>query len=205
VDETARVRAAWDRAAPGYDRAMAWFERAFVADGRAWVARRARGEVLEVAIGTGRNLAEYPPEVVITGVELSPAMLALARERAAALGRPVRLLEGDAQALELPDAAFDTVVATLSLCSIPDDRRAVAEMVRVLRPGGRLLLLDHVVATNPAARLVQRALEPLTVRLDGDHLLRRPLDHVLAAGLVLEDAARTKLGIIERVAARRPA
>jgi len=205
VDETARVRAAWDRAAPGYDRAMAWFERAFVADGRAWVARRARGEVLEVAIGTGRNLAEYPPEVVITGVELSPAMLALARERAAALGRPVRLLEGDAQALELPDASFDTVVATLSLCSIPDDRRAVAEMVRVLRPGGRLLLLDHVVATNPAARLVQRALEPLTVRLDGDHLLRRPLDHVLAAGLVLEDAARTKLGIIERVAARRPA
>lgn len=205
MDETARVRAAWERAAPGYDRAIAWFERSFVADGRDWVARRAEGEVLEVGIGTGRNLGRYPPGVALTGVDLSPAMLALARDRAAALGVHVRLVEGDAQALDLPAAAFDTVVATLALCAVPDDRRAVAELVRVLRPGGRLLLLDHVVATNPAARLVQRALDPLARRIDGDHLLRRPRVLVEAAGLAVEEAERTKLGVIERLAARRPA
>jgi ubiquinone/menaquinone biosynthesis C-methylase UbiE len=205
MDETARVRAAWDRAAPGYDRAIAWFERSFVGDARDWIAGRAAGEVLEVGIGTGRNLGRYPPGVALTGVDLSPAMLAVARDRAAALGVDVRLVEGDAQALDLPDAAFDTVVATLALCAVPDDRRAVAELVRVLRPGGRLLLLDHVVATNRAARLVQRALDPLARRIDGDHLLRRPRALVEAAGLAVEEAERTKLGVIERLSARRPA
>lgn len=205
MDETARVRAAWDRAAPGYDRAIAWFERSFVGDGRDWIAGRAQGEVLEVGIGTGRNLGRYPPGVALTGVDLSPAMLGLARDRAAGLGLDVRLVEGDAQALDLPDGAFDTVVATLALCAVPDDRRAVAELVRVLRPGGRLLLLDHVVATSRAARLVQRALDPLARRLDGDHLLRRPRTLVEAAGLAVEEAERTKLGVIERLSARRPA
>jgi len=205
MDETARVRAAWNRAAPGYDRAIAWFERSFVADGRDWIAGRAEGEVLEVGIGTGRNLGRYPPGVALTGVDLSPAMLAVARGRAAELGVDVRLVEGDAQALDLPAGAFDTVVATLALCAVPDDRRAVAELVRVLRPGGRLLLLDHVVATNPGARLVQRALDPLAHRLDGDHLLRRPRVLVEAAGLAVEEAERTKLGVIERLAARRHA
>src|ERR1700694_3335127 len=170
-----RLRQIWDKYAPRYDRDMTFFERVQFAGGRQWVCSQATGDVLEVAIGTGRNLPFYPPEAHLTGVEFSPAMLDLARQRAQTLGRQVDLRLGDAQALDLPDASFDTVVCTLSLCGIPDDRRAVAEMKRVLRPGGRLLLLDHIAASATWARGIQWLLERITIPLGEEHLLRRPL------------------------------
>ena len=89
---TARQRRVWDKAAPGYDRQMAFFERIQFAGGRAWLAERARGRVLEVTIGTGLNLPHYDPDITLTGVELSPEMLARAHERAAILGCEVALL-----------------------------------------------------------------------------------------------------------------
>jgi ubiquinone/menaquinone biosynthesis C-methylase UbiE len=202
--ETERRRRIWEREAPRYDRMIVLWEKILFRDGRRWVCSRAQGEVLEVAIGTGRNLAFYPEGVRLTGIDLSPAMLDLARERARELGMEVDLREGDAQDLPFPDESFDTVVCTLSLCNIPDDRKAVTEMKRVLRPGGRLLLLDHVRAASGLGRAVQRALEVVTVRLEGDHLLRRPLEHVRAEGFRIEERERYKLGIVERLAARKP-
>ncbi len=132
-------------------------------------------------------------------------MLALARRRAEELGRAAELREGDAHALAFPDASFDTVVCTLSLCAIPDDRRAIAEMKRVLRPGGRLLLLDHIAGAALPVRAVQWLLELVTVPWGGEHFRRRPLEHVRAEGLQLERQERSKLGIVERLAARKPA
>ncbi|MFI7413612.1 class I SAM-dependent methyltransferase [Streptomyces sp. NPDC049627] len=115
------------------------------------------------------------------------------------------LRQADAQARPFPDASFDTVVSTLSLCAIPDDRQPVAEMIRVLRPGGRLLLLDHVIGLAWSVRAVQRLLELVTVPLGGEHFRRRPLVHVRAVGLQIEQRDRFKLGIVERIAARKPA
>jgi ubiquinone/menaquinone biosynthesis C-methylase UbiE len=132
-------------------------------------------------------------------------MLDIARRRAAALGRDVDLRVGDAQALDVPDAGFDTVVATLALCSVPDIRGAVAEVRRVLRPGGRFLLVEHVRSPVLPVRAVQRVLDPIFVRCYGDHLLRDPLDHLAAERFVVERVERAKWGIIERVAARKPA
>src|SRR5919112_2070836 len=142
--ETERVRRYYERIAHRYDEYVGYFERLLVGDGRRWVCSQAVGDVLELAIGTGRNLPYYPSDVRLTGVDLTPAMIELARQRADALGREVDLRVGDAQALDLPDAQYDTVVAMLALSSIPDERRALAEARRVLRPGGRLLLLEHV-------------------------------------------------------------
>jgi ubiquinone/menaquinone biosynthesis C-methylase UbiE len=131
--ESERVRRIWDRLAPRYDEKVRLPERLLFAGGREWVCSRARGEVLEVSIGTGRSLPLYPPGVRLTAVDISGKMLEIARARAAELGRDAELRVGDAQALELCDAAFDTVVCTLALCSIPDPRAAVIEMRRVLR------------------------------------------------------------------------
>jgi ubiquinone/menaquinone biosynthesis C-methylase UbiE len=202
---TERLRRYWDKHSTSYDREMAFLERVLFKDGRAWVCSQATGDVLEVAIGTGRNLPFFPPEVHLTGVEFSPAMLDLARQRAQTLGRPVDLRLGDAQALDLPDASFDTVVCTLSLCGIPDERRAVAEMKRVLRPGGRLLLLDHIAASSAWVRAIQWLLERITIPLGEEHFRRRPLLSVQAEGLVVELSQRSKLGIVERLVARKPA
>jgi ubiquinone/menaquinone biosynthesis C-methylase UbiE len=93
--ETEKIKRIWEKQAPRYDRNMALWDRIMFGDGRRWVCSRARGEVLEVAIGTGRNLAFYPKRVCLTGIDLSPTMLELARDRARELGIEVDLREGD--------------------------------------------------------------------------------------------------------------
>jgi ubiquinone/menaquinone biosynthesis C-methylase UbiE len=189
--------------APGYDRGMRPFERMLRPIGRQWVCSRAIGRVLEVAIGTGRNLEFYPPEVSLTGLEISPRMLDLARQRAAETDRHINLLEGDAQALPFADGSFDTVVCTLSLCNVLDLPAAVAEMARVLRPGGRLLLLDHVASRWLALRALQRLADLVAVPLAGEHFSRRPAAILPAAGFRVEESQRRRLGALEWVHASR--
>jgi ubiquinone/menaquinone biosynthesis C-methylase UbiE len=203
-NRTERVRRHYDRRAEGYDRLIAPLEKMLIGAGREWVCSRALGEVLEIGVGTGRNLYFYPTEVHLTGVELSPKMLEIARRRARESGIKADLRVGDAQHLPFPDASFDTVVATLALCTIPDDRRAVTEAARVLRPGGRLLLLEHVRSPLLPVRVLQGILNPLFVLLEKDHLLREPLRHVEGLGLAVEHLERSKLGIVERLVACRP-
>lgn len=203
-DRTTKARRYWDAYAPRYDREIRLFERLLFDDGRQWICSRASGDVLEVAVGTGRNLPFYPADTALTGVDLSPAMLAIASTRAANLQRPVDLREADAQALPWPDSSFDTVVCTLGLCTIPNDQAAIAEMWRVLRPGGRLLLLDHIGSHRWLIWAAQRLLELLTVRLAGEHQTRRPLPLVEAAGFVVQTAERSKAGTVERLAAVKP-
>ena len=199
-----RRSAYWDKQAGRYDREMNFWDRHLFGDSRPWACGRAVGEVLEVAVGTGRNLPFYPEGTRLTGVDWSPAMLGIARRRAAGLGREADLRQGDAQALDFPDSSFDTVLCALGLCAIPDDRRAVTEMARVLRPGGRLLLVDHVAASAAALRAVQWLYERITIPLAGEHFRRRPLTYVRELGLEVEEAERFKLGIVERVCARKP-
>jgi len=203
VTETERVRRIQDKEAPRYDRQMGFYDRVLFAGGREWACSRVNGEVLELAVGTGRNLPYYPAGVRLTGIELSPEMLEIARQRAEQLGRDVELRIGDAQALELEDHSFDTVIITFGLCTIPDDRGAVTEAHRVLRPGGRLVLLEHVRSPSRAVRLVQRALDPLSVRFAADHLVRDPLDYLANVGFETESVERLKWGIVERVVARK--
>ena len=105
--ETERVREIFDASAVHYDKGMAFTEKLFFGDGRAWACSQARGQVLEIAIGTGRNLPFYQADVEITGIEISPAMLEIARQRAQSLGREVELVVGDAQALPFADQRFE--------------------------------------------------------------------------------------------------
>lgn len=205
LSETERIQRLYDREADRYDRGIAGAERWLFLDGRQWACSRARGDTLEIAVGTGRNLPYYAADVRLTGVDVSSAMLAIARRRAGELGRQVDLRVGDAQALEFPVASFDTVVCTLALCTIPDPARAVAEATRVLRPGGQLVLLEHVRSPILPVRALEQILEPLAIRFVADHLLREPLTYVAAAGLQVERMERSHWGIVERLQARKPA
>jgi ubiquinone/menaquinone biosynthesis C-methylase UbiE len=204
-NETERVRAIQDKQAPSYDRSMDIFERLLFNGAREWACGQLEGDVLEIAIGTGRNMALYPPGVRVTGVELSEEMLVCARRRAQQLGTEVELHVGDAQNLQFADSSFDTVLITFALCTIPDDRRAATEAFRVLRPGGRLVAIEHVRSPVRAVRAVERVLDPLAVRFGGDHLTRDPLDYLADVGFEVEDVERSKWGIVERLAARKAA
>lgn len=215
----------WDRAAPRYDAATALLERRLMARGRRWACARARGRVLEIGIGTGANLPHYGADVQLVGVDPSAAMLAQTRTKLArdAAGRQeageqgadrpgatvAALLRADAGALPFPDATFDAVVSTYVMCCVPDLDRALREALRVLRPGGDLLLADHVASTAWPVRLGQRALESVTVRAAEEHFTRRPVDRLAhlgadrTAGVELVDSQRHTLGVMEAVHARR--
>jgi len=202
--ETERVRQIFDKQAPKYDKSMSRFERLLFAGNREWVCERAGGEVLELAAGTARNLPFYSGNVNVTGIELSPEMAELGRRRAEEVGREIDMRVGDATSLPFPDESFDTVVCTYGLCTIPDDAAAVREAKRVLRPGGRILLAEHVRSPNPVVRTMQRVLDPLAHRFGGDHLMREPLDHLKAEGFAIDEVKRQKSGWVELVAAHKP-
>jgi ubiquinone/menaquinone biosynthesis C-methylase UbiE len=202
--ETTRVRAVQDKHAAGYDRQIALFERILFGGGREWVCSQASGRTLELAAGTARNLAFYPQQVELTAVELSPEMLAIGRSRARSLGRAVDLRLGDVQALEFDDESFDTVTCTLGFCTIPDTTSAAHEAYRVLRPGGQLVMLEHVRSPLRSVRATQRLLEPLAVRFEADHLLREPLDYMPGVGFQIDEVKRSKWGIVERLRAHKP-
>ena len=201
----ARQKRVWDKSAPSYDKQIAFFEKIWFGGGREWLGQRAQGRVLEVAVGTGRDLPHYPADVIVTGIELSPAMLALARQRAAGLDRDADLREGDAEHLPFADASFDTVVCALALCTIPSPAAAIGEMKRVLVPGGRLLLLDHIASTWPPIHAAQWLLERFTIRAAGEHFTRRQLPLVRAAGFRVVETERLKAGSVERIHAVKPA
>lgn len=201
--QNARLKEIWEKDAPDFDKKMGWFERKFFGeDNRAWACSRTEGDVLEVAVGTGLNLPNYPPSARVTGIELSPAMLEIAKQRARDIGRDFDLRVGDAHNLEFEDGSFDCVVCTFSLCNIPDVDRAVGEMKRVLRPGGKLILVDHVRSSVKPVYWVQRLMEFFSN--DGDHQTRRPLDQVFAHGLEVSERERFKWGIVERLVAIKP-
>ena len=202
---TERQRRVWDKSASSYDGQMDFVERLLGRGDREWLGERATGRVLEVAIGTGRSLPFYVTATSLTGVDLSPEMLAVARQRAEDRGLPLDLLEGDAEALPVEDAAYDTVLCSLSLCTIPDPAAAIAEMKRALVPGGRLLLLDHVASSWPPVYAVQWLVERISIRVAGEHYTRRSLPLVEAAGFEIVESLRQKAGSMERIHARKPA
>ena len=199
-----RLRRYWDKHSRSYDRQMGFWDRRLFRDSRAWVCGQATGETLEVAIGTGMNLPFYPQQVRLTGIDFSSAMLAQARQRADELGKRVNLQEADALRLPFPDGSFDPVVVTFSLCAISDLAGAVSEMRRVLRPGGRLLLADHIAGKGRSVRAVQRLIEVASVPIGGEYFRRRPLLAVEAAGFEIEQQQRFGPGgVVERLSALR--
>lgn len=204
--ELMRIRKNYNRNADRYDSFMdhgisgRLFRR-----GRIGVGEAARGRVLEVGIGTGLSLVHYRPGVTLTGVDLSREMLRRARRRADGLGLKVDLLEMDAQRLALGDSSFDTVAFTLCLCTIPEPRLALREALRVVRPGGALVLLEHVRSHLWPIALVQDLINPLTVRFETDHFNRRTLALARECGMEVTRVERWALGFANLIVGRRPA
>lgn len=203
-EQTALTRARYDRRAHRYAREVARMDRWFLARYRARLWAQAQGPgVLEVGVGTGANFPYYPPGCQVTAVDLSPRMLAEARARAARDGVTVELREMDTQALDFPDATFNSVVATCVFCSVPDPVRGLRELGRVCRPDGQILLLEHVRKENWAGILMD-CLNPLVVRVTGANINRRTLENLRMAGLAIKRVESSLWGVMKLIVARPP-
>lgn len=203
-DTTAAVRQRYDRIAPCFDfiegimEAM-WFKRW---RRRAWSLVEG-DHILEVGVGTGKNLAFHPPGQTVIAVDFSEEMLRRARSRAVRLGVPSDLKLMDVQALEFADREFDTVIGTFVFCSVPDPLRGLGELRRVLKPEGKLVLLEHVRYDGEAAGRVMDLLDPLVSRLVGAHINRRTVANVEASGFRLERVERLN-ALVRMIEARSP-
>jgi len=188
IDEaTAVTRGRYQRISPIYDRLEWLMEHRF----RPWRENLWKfvygPRVLEVGVGTGKNIEFWPPNCRMTAIDLTPGMLDIARQRAKSLNKQdADLFLADVQHLELPSGIFETVVATFVFCSVPDPVQGLREIGRVVRPGGQVLLLEHVRIDRPVIGAMMDILAPLVVRLNGANINRRTIENVRIAGLHIE-------------------
>ena len=208
--ETAATRARYGRIAPLYDLMEILPERRYRPwRRRFWQRMEERvtpgGSILEVGVGTGKNIPYWPQGRRIAAVDLTPGMVARARKRAAKLGRQAEIQEGDAQALSFADDRFDAAAATFVFCSVPDPVLGLRELARVVKPGGTLLLMEHVRSTHPLVGRLMDLFNPLVVRLMGPNINRDTVGNVGRAGLeivAVEDLGAG--GIFKLIEARVP-
>jgi len=202
VEATRREQKAYDRHSRWYDLTQ-WPMEAF---GLGRLRRRlwdqVQGErVLEVGVGTGRNLAYYPAQSRVVAIDLSPGMLRRAVKRAERMSRQVDFALADAQRLPFRDGSFDTVTATCVFCSVPDPLQGLRELRRVSRREGSTLLLEHVRAKNPFLGKVMDWMNPIAVRMSGANINRRTVENVKLAGLAVEREDSFMMSIVKMLRA----
>ena len=188
--DQAEVTASYDRMARFYDLYDKPMDLLGVRRRRKRLLANATGKTLEVGVGTGRNLDLYPDGVELVGIDVSANMLARARRVAERQDRPIALELADVQDLPYGDGSFDTVTATCVFCSVADPIAGLREVARVVRPAGRVLLLEHVRPRNPLLGWLADRIAPIIARLLGPEINRRTEDHVTAAGLDIIEIRR---------------
>jgi len=203
LTETTRKR--YNRIAPLYDLMETFIERSRFQAWRSLLWSQVQpGRILEIGVGTGKNMPFYPPKSEMTAIDLSERMLARAAQRARGLDITVDLYVMDVQHLSFPDDTFDTAVATFVFCSVPDPILGLREVARVVQPGGDIWLLEHVRVDKPVIGTLMDLLNPLVVRIVGANINRRTVENVRRAGLEIISVKNLSGELVKLIHARPP-
>jgi ubiquinone/menaquinone biosynthesis C-methylase UbiE len=203
-EATKAAKRRYNRIAPVYDLMDVLIERSRYSRWREILWGKVEGaNILEVGVGTGKNFPYYPPQAEITAIDFSEKMLAYARDKASKQGVQIRLKQMDVQKLEFADNTFDTVVASFVFCSVPDPAAGLTEVERVCKPGGQVLLLEHVLSANRVLARLMNLANPLVVRSIGANINRRTIENVANSGLRVEQVTGLAAGIFKLIEARK--
>lgn len=197
------VKRRYDRIAPLYDIIEGVPELYFRKWRRLLWSKIEGDRILEIGVGTGKNLPYYPSEAHVVAIDFSPKMLARARGKAEKLGTKVSFYQMDVQCLEFQEASFDTVLASFVFCSVPDPCQGLKEVKRVCKPGGKVLLLEHSLSTNPLVARWMELINPLVRLTIGDNINRRTEANVTQSGLVIEQVIDLAIGVFKLIEARK--
>ena len=177
------IRKRYDRLAPFFDLLEAPMEGLFFRQWRKRLWTKATGHhILEVGVGTGKNFASYPKEARITAIDFSPKMLLQAEQTKSRKNIQVELALMDVQSLSYADNSFDTVIGSFVFCSVPLPIKGLKELHRVCKPGGQVLMLEHVLSSNPILSRLMKLLNPVVVKLFGANINRDTVKYVKACG-----------------------
>lgn len=206
-DKTTEVaRKRYDRLAVFYDASEAIVERLGYSRWRKLLWSKVEGSViLEIGVGTGKNFPYYPSHVEMTAIDFSSRMLKRARDKARKQELQVQLQQMDVQDLSFEDNVFDTVIASFVFCSVPDPVRGLIETERVCKPGGKVVLLEHVRSANRILGRLMDFANPLVVRMMGVNINRPTVNNVIKSGLVVERVTDLRAGIFKLIEAKKGA
>ena len=201
---TEAAKRRYNRIAPIYDFMEGLVERSSYSQWRNLLWAKIEGEnILEVGVGTGKNFPYYPPGAKIIAIDFSEKMLALAKARAKREKVQVHLQQMDVQNLEFTDNTFDTVVASFVFCSVPDPILGLKEIRRVVKPEGKVVLLEHVLSANRVIAWLMNLVNPMVVRLMGPNINRQTVDNVAYSGLIIKHVTDLAAGIFKLIEARK--
>lgn len=162
-----------------------------------------QGDVLEVGVGTGKNIQYYPDNINVTAIDFSEKMLEKAREKAREksdiYNKKVKLIHMDAQNIEFPDNSFDCVFTTCVFCSVPDPVKGLKEIKRVCKGDGKIIMIEHERSENRAIGLLMDIFNPLTLNLYGANINRRTVDNIKKAGFTKIDVTNLKSDILKKI------
>jgi len=199
MNNTEKIRKRYDRASKFYDIFEQPMEIMSLKKWRLEVTKGLKGKVLEVGVGTGKNIPYYPEDIDITAIDFSEKMLAKAREKSSQFNKNVKLIHMDAQNMNFPDNTFDIVFTTCVFCSVPDPVKGLKEIRRVCKPDGKIIMIEHVRSEKKIMGIVMDIFNPLTVNLYGANINRETVKNVKIAGFTEIDVTNLTSDIIKKI------
>ncbi|MDW7671563.1 MAG: methyltransferase domain-containing protein [Bacillota bacterium] len=198
---TSIIRHRYNRVAAVYDFLDAPMELMAFKKYRGEVMNNVHGKALEIGVGTGKNIEFYPADADIIAIDFSEKMLEKAKQRVVKLNKHVELLQMDVQNLAFEDNVFDTAFTTCVFCSVPDPVEGLKEIKRVLKPGGQLILLEHVLSKHRLVKPFMHLFNPVTVRLWGANINRKTSENIKKAGFKIISEKNLTLDIVKLIVA----
>lgn len=197
------TRRKWDAVSRRFD-LLTFADDRRLGPSKAQLFRKIRGETLLAAVGTGNDIKFLPPSLHVVAIDISPKMLERAARKAAGYAGSIELREMDVQHLDFPDSSFDTVVSVCTFCSVPKPIAGLRELHRVLKPGGQLLMFEHVRSQIGPLGVLMDVMTPLARRI-GPALNRDTVGNVQKAGFSLRRVENVYLDIVKTIEALRDA
>lgn len=194
-----KIRKRYNRASRFYDILESPMEMMSLREWRINLMKELRGNVLEIGVGTGKNIEYYPDDITMTAIDFSEGMLKKAEGKAKRYKKKVDLLQMDAQEIKFPDNSFDTIFTTCVYCSVPDPIKGLKEMRRVCKPDGKIIMIEHVRSEKKILGFLMDILNPIVVNIYGANINRKTVENIYESGFFNVNVTNLYSDIVKKI------